>query len=158
MNEETLKRMADRLGIPHDEPPAPPPRPTQSDLPTDKYLAEAQFYFTGWADRLRRLDDEIAELKSNIAGEVQNSNRLGQELANRSAAIESARTVIRELETEIAASRDREARALEQVGVMKGMMLSHGSSIAEALGKLGIAAETVEPPQIGAQAAPGGPQ
>jgi uncharacterized coiled-coil protein SlyX len=110
-------------------------------MPTDKYMAEANYFISQWAARLKRLDDIIATQQQTIDTYKAGMAAGNKTLAEAQARIEAQALVIRELETDVQAARDREARALEQCGMLKGVLLTHGNSVRDIVTQLAGGAE-----------------
>lgn len=62
------------------------------------------------------------------------------------ARVEEQKRALKHMELELLDGRRREAKALEDIGVLKGIMQTHGASIADVVGRLG---EPLPPPNNG---------
>lgn len=100
-----------------------------SGTPSDKYLAEAEYFFHQWAERLRRHDETKLALDAARLDLNAMTSRLEETLRSNT-----------QLATQLSESQAREARALEDIGVLKGIMHSHGASIADVVSRIGEAA------------------
>lgn len=106
-----------------------------ADMPDDQFHKQALSIVAVWADKLR----EHAQTKRTL-------DSVRDDLNAATATITEQRETIRRLELQLLESNRTKDRALEQVGIMKGIMHSHGASIADVVGKIDIAPPAPQPP------------
>lgn len=101
------------------------------------------------ADLQRQLEAVLGSYHARLqqARDADDRNKqLSLDNAGLMARVEEQQRALRAMELDMLESRRREAKALEEIGILKGIMQTHGASIADVVGRIGDPARDLGQP------------